>query len=184
MLLKFKSLISLVTLAISASVHYTILLNSHNSLIALCYNFLPFALTTLLLLDPFSGFFVQEYGIASTRLLHILPFLRSFMNVNRRFKNCIQNQKLILETQKCNILFWCTYVIWCSLSHNIFLKVFFFLWKETHLNSRCFCHTMSSPNGLFSKLLNSLQLRALHSSFCRELSCGFWEMNCFCQQLE
>lgn len=112
-ILKFKPFISLVTPAISASVHYSILLNSYNGLIALCSNFLPFPLPTLLLLHPFSGFLISSKNMAllATRLLHVFPFLRSFTNLNKGLKNYIQIRTLILENQKGNIFFWCTYVI-------------------------------------------------------------------------
>lgn len=79
-ILKFKPFISLVTPAISASVHYTILLNSYNVLIALCSNFLPFPLPTLLLFQPCQWIshliiaIIQDYGIGSNQIAPYISF--------------------------------------------------------------------------------------------------------------
>lgn len=76
MILEFKPFIFLVTPAISASVHYAILLNSHNGLIALYSNFLPFPLPTLHLLQPFKciSHLIQEYGTASNQVAPYTSF--------------------------------------------------------------------------------------------------------------
>lgn len=76
MILEFKPFIFLVTPAISASVHYAILLNSYNGLIALYSNFLPFPLPTLHLLQPFKciSHLIQEYGTASNQVAPYTSF--------------------------------------------------------------------------------------------------------------